>query len=251
MRATCYCRREKSVVLAQLPAKERHRQWIELEDPVAYADLELRISYRLDEIKSAQQADDPGSKAYRTRVMQRRREMLGCAETLRKECGKQKLKGVIAWLENASASGEALVVFAHHREVQRALVRHFPDAGHILADDAAEARDETCRKFQAGEFSLLICSLKAAGIGITLTRAAHVAFAELDWIPATHQQAEDRLHRIGQERAVTAWYLLGEGSIDLRILDALERRWAVAAAVNTSVIDDLFGVPIIAEGEDV
>ena len=250
LRATCYCRREKSVVLSQLPPKERHTQWIELADPTAYGKVEAQINRRLEAISSAAKEDDPQSKGFRARSAMRTREIHGCAENLRSECGKQKIKGAIAWLENVLDSGEALVVFAHHRAFQEALVRHFPTAGHILATDSPEARDNICRRFQAGEFPLVICSLMAAGIGITLTRAAHVVFAELDWIPATHQQAEDRLHRIGQARAVTAWYLVGEESIDVRILHALERRWSTASVVNTSTIDEIFGAAKTPEAVD-
>jgi hypothetical protein len=65
-------------------------------------------------------------------------------------------------------------------------------------------------------------SLEVASHGFTLTAAANVAFLELAWTPAKHDQAEDRLHRIGHPRAVTAWYLLAAETIDERIATLLE-----------------------------
>ena len=65
------------------------------------------------------------------------------------------------------------------------------------------------RAFQDGDGpQLLVCSTRVGGQGITLTRASNVAFLDLEWTPAIHDQAEDRCHRIGQHDAVTAWYLL-------------------------------------------
>jgi len=59
-----------------------------------------------------------------------------------------------------------------------------------------------------------------------------VAFLELDWTPARHDQAEDRLHRIGQDSAVTAWYLLAPETIDETMATLLERKRAVIDAVT-------------------
>ena len=71
-----------------------------------------------------------------------------------------------------------------------------------------------------------------AGQGITLTRASNVAFLDLEWTPAMHDQAEDRCHRIGQHDAVTAWYLLAAQTIDETMLELIERKRRVVDAVT-------------------
>ena len=83
-----------------------------------------------------------------------------------------------------------------------------------------------------------MCSLKAASQGITLTRASNVAFLELDWTPARHDQAEDRLHRIGQENAVTAWYLLAPDTIDEMMAEVLARKRNLINAITDGQVHD-------------
>ena len=92
---------------------------------------------------------------------------------------------------------------------------------------------------------LIICSLKAASQGITLTRASNVAFLELDWTPARHAQAEDRLHRIGQESAVNTWYLLAADTIDETMSEVLERKKALIGSITDGQVRD--SEPMVAE----
>jgi SWI/SNF-related matrix-associated actin-dependent regulator of chromatin subfamily A-like protein 1 len=85
---------------------------------------------------------------------------------------------------------------------------------------------------------LIVCAMRAASQGITLTRASNVAFLELDWTPARHDQAEDRLHRIGQDSAVTAWYLLAPDTIDETMAELLERKRSLIDAVTDGQVRD-------------
>jgi SNF2 family DNA or RNA helicase len=95
------------------------------------------------------------------------------------------------------------------------------------------------RAFQDGSGPpLLVCSTLVAAQGITLTRASNVAFLELEWTPALHDQAEDRCHRIGQHDAVTAWYLLAASTIDETIAELLQRKRSVVAAVTDGVREE-------------
>ena len=65
-----------------------------------------------------------------------------------------------------------------------------------------------------------------------------MAFLELDWTPAKHDQAEDRCHRIGQQDAVNAWYLLAANTIDETMANLLERKRAIIGAVTDGREED-------------
>src|SRR5207237_8213011 len=121
----------------------------------------------------------------------------------------------LGWIDDFLASGERLVVFARHVEIQHALLRRHPEALHLLGADSVTARERAIERFQADDGpQLIVCATRAAAQGITLTRASNVCFLELEWTPAMHDQAEDRCHRIGQRGAATAWHLLAAGTSD-------------------------------------
>ncbi len=82
------------------------------------------------------------------------------------------------------------------------------------------------------ENQLIVCSIEVAGQGLTLTQASNVAFLELDWTPAKHDQAEDRCHRIGQQDAVNASYLFAADTVDETMATLLERKRAIVGAVT-------------------
>jgi SWI/SNF-related matrix-associated actin-dependent regulator of chromatin subfamily A-like protein 1 len=174
-----------------------------------------------------------------------RAERLVRLNTLKLLAARGKLVGAMHWIHDFLSSGEPLVVFARHREIQRALLERFPRALHVLGEDSHGARDQTVRTFQAAErdeHRLIVCSIEVAGQGITLTRSSNVAFLELDWTPAKHDQAEDRCHRIGQQDAVNATYLLAADTIDETIATLLERKRAVIGAVTDGREEDDQGV---------
>ena len=112
-------------------------------------------------------------------------------------------------------------------------MERFPDALHLLGRDKVPDRDESVRAFQDPDGpQLIVCATRVAAQGITLTRASNVAFLELEWTPAMHDQAEDRLHRIGQRDAVTAWYLLAADTIDETMARLIHRKRGLIAAVT-------------------
>jgi superfamily II DNA or RNA helicase len=227
LRRTCFVRRLKREVLPQLPEKRQVVLPVALDNEQEYRLAEQDVIAWLRE----QPLDLSELDAKIARVL--RAERLAQLTTLQRLAAKGKLHAALAWIHDFLASGEPLVVFARHVEVQEAVLDRFPDAVHLIGRDAVPEREATVRAFQAGDGpQLLIAATRVAAQGFTLTRASNVAFLELEWTPAMHDQAEDRLHRIGQRDAVTAWYLLAAGTIDETMAELIARKRGVVGAVT-------------------
>jgi superfamily II DNA or RNA helicase len=228
LRAHCYVRRVKADVLPQLPPKRQVTIPVGLSNEAEYRLAERNV---VDWLRT-QPLD---LRDLQTKVAAAlRNERLVQLNKLRQLAGRGKLAAALAWLDDFVESGEPLVVFADHVELQHALVERFGDqAVHVLGSDDTRARDEAVTAFQRDDGpQVIVCSLRAAGQGLTLTRASNVAFLELDWTPARLAQAEDRCHRIGQASAVTAWYLLAPDTIDETMADLLAAKRGVIGAVT-------------------
>jgi SWI/SNF-related matrix-associated actin-dependent regulator 1 of chromatin subfamily A len=227
MRRRCFVRRLKADVLPQLPAK---RQVV---IPVALTnEAEYRLAER-DVIEWLRSQPLDLSELNAKIAATLRAERLAQLGTLQRLAARGKLAAALAWIEDFLASGEPLVVFARHVEVQQAVLARFPAALHLMGGDSLEAREASIRAFQEPDGpSLIVGATRVAAQGITLTRASNVAFLELEWTPAIHDQAEDRCHRIGQHDAVTAWYLLAADTIDETMARLIQSKRAVVAAVT-------------------
>jgi SWI/SNF-related matrix-associated actin-dependent regulator of chromatin subfamily A-like protein 1 len=231
LRRRCFVRRRKAEVLPQLPDK---RQVVV---PVA---LDNQREYRLaedDVIAWLREQPLDLSELNAKIAATLRAQRLAQLGTLQRLAARGKLHAALTWIHDFLASGEPLVVFARHVEVQEAVMERFPHALHLLGRDTAQAREATVRRFQqedgrVGGNPLIVCATRVAAQGITLTRASNVAFLELEWTPAMHDQAEDRCHRIGQHDAVTAWYLLAAGTIDETMARLIARKRGLVAAVT-------------------
>ena len=239
LRARCFVRRLKADVLPQLPAKTRGIVPIELDNEPEYrlAERDL-VAWLQSQPLNLRELDAKVAAALRA-------ERLVRLNALKLLAARGKLHAALAWIHDFCSSGERLVVFAHHREIQRALLERFPAALHILGEDSPTARDAALRAFQEPDGAnnqLIVCSIEVAGHGITLTRSSNVAFLELDWTPAKHDQAEDRCHRLGQLDTVNATYLLAAGTVDETIGTLLERKRAVIGAVTDGRAEDEEGV---------
>jgi superfamily II DNA or RNA helicase len=231
LRRSCYVRRLKREVLPQLPDKRRAVVPFDLDNEREYRHAERDLIAWVQEKYSS--TDDVS-----TRVGSAlRAEALVKVNALRQLVGTGKLHAAHTWIHDFLASGEKLVVFAAHRAVQRDLMERFPNAAHILGSDSLPERDAQVQRFQSDpEVQLCICSLKVASHGFTLTAASDVAFLELGWTPAEHDQAEDRAHRIGQRDAVTAWYLLAADTIDERMAALIDAKREVVGAVTDGTV---------------
>jgi SNF2 family DNA or RNA helicase len=247
LRRRCFVRRLKQEVLPQLPAKRQ---------VVVPVGLTNEAEYRLaenDVIEWLKQQPIDLSMLEAKIAATLRAERLAQLGALQRLAARGKLAAALAWIDDFLASGEPLVVFARHIEVQEAVVKRFPHAVHILGSDSLRARAAAIDAFQDPNGpQLLVGATRVAGQGITLTRASNVAFLELEWTPAIHDQAEDRCHRIGQRDAVTAWYLLAANTIDEAMARVIESKRSIVAAVTDGRIigDDGFVEAVVRELRD-
>jgi SNF2 family DNA or RNA helicase len=215
----CMLRRTKDEVLAQLPSKRRVVVDVEI-DREAYDRAEDGCFARADAAPSGAAA-------------------LERTGRLRREIGRAKAAAAAEWIDDFCASGESLVVFAHHREVIEALTSAIGVSWvSITGETASGDRLQRVDAFQRRDAQVMVASLRAAGEGITLTRASDVLFVERDWTAAAEEQAEDRCHRIGQERPVTAWYLRAAGTIDDEIAALVEQKRAFAGRMLDGAPDE-------------
>lgn len=136
---------------------------------------------------------------------------------MRQFVGRAKTQAAIDLAKQLTEHGESVVLFAQHKEVVQGISAALKAAGirYGVIDGAASAEDrgEITRAFQAGKIQAIVAS-QAAQEGLTLTRAANTIFVERYWTPADEQQAEDRIHRIGQTRPVVITYLHAPNTID-------------------------------------
>jgi superfamily II DNA or RNA helicase len=142
-------------------------------------------------------------------------------------------------LEDIVDQGEKVLVFSQYPEktlryVEARLKRYAPA---IYSGSMTEAqRNRLIDRFQErDETQVLLMSVRAGGLGLTLHRANHVFHLDHWWNPAVGAQAEDRVHRIGQKRTVFVTTLFTVGTIEERIHRILSQK----RALFREVIDDL------------
>ncbi len=95
-------------------------------------------------------------------------------------------------------------------------------------------RDEVIERFKRGEAAVFLISLKAGGVGLNLTEADTVIHYDPWWNPAAENQATDRAHRIGQDKAVFVYKLITENTLEEQILKMQAKKLALTEGVYKS-----------------
>lgn len=247
LRATIMVRRRKADVLQELPAKRRVLIEVEAEGAQGQIAREVEAFDRVENTLSrlrvqVELAKAEGETAYKNAV-EALRDATQAAFTemskLRHETAVAKVPQVIEHLKTAlETEGHKIVVFAHHKDVVKgimeALAADEVKAVQVTGDTGMMERQKNVDTFQQDpETRVFVGNIQAAGVGLTLTAAAHVIFAELDWVPGNITQAEDRCHRIGQRDSVLVEHLVLDGSLDARMARTLiDKQTIIDAALD-------------------
>ena len=219
-------RRRKSDVLKELKEKVRYKEVIDADINYYHKELDKIWKKLEEEQKHAETAFDKFT-SYK-RAIQSERQAAGIA----------KLPHVIEFVKNIMEIEESVIVFCHHKSIHQLLHKSLGEysPASIIGGQTDKERQNHIDMFQAGETKLMIAGLRAGNVGINLSRARYVIFAELDWSPAIHRQAEDRLHRIGQKNTVFAYYLIGNGTLDDHVANVLvDKSYEIDAIMDEKI----------------
>lgn len=204
-------RRLKKDVLKELPPKTR-----------AVIPLSVSISDRrkYDEMDFQFEKDIITGK-------KKKSEQIGHIAEMKKCAFETKMKSCIQWIKDYLAVNDKLVVFIWHHVACDAILSEFGNISVCLTGDTSSSeRQAVVDRFQNDEkIKLFIGQVQSAGVGITLTKAHAVAFLEFGRSYPQLCQAEDRIHRIGQEAdSVLAYYLILPNSVDEDSMTTINKR---------------------------
>jgi superfamily II DNA or RNA helicase len=217
-------RRNKQLVAPELPPKTEEIITVELsEEQRAFYDAQLAVG------QAALKEHGTGS-------------LLGTLTRLREACchpqlvtkretqlGSAKLDTLLEKLSDLQASGHSSLVFSQFTSMLDLIApqldeRQIPYRV-ITGETPVEKRAQLVQEFDADENpSVFLLSLKAAGTGLTLTKADYVFLFDPWWNPAVERQAIDRTHRIGQDKPVFAYKFVTKNTVEEKVQTLIERK---------------------------
>ncbi|XP_071484224.1 SWI/SNF-related matrix-associated actin-dependent regulator of chromatin subfamily A-like protein 1, partial [Diadema antillarum] len=155
------------------------------------------------------------------------------------ETGVAKIPALREYIIDLAECGHKFLVFAHHQAVLDAMTEALQKKNirYIRIDGSTTShhRKELVDKFQTNDsYQVAVLSITACNAGITLTSASTVLFAELFWNPGILVQAEDRVHRIGQQDSVTVRYLIAKGTADDYIWPLVQKKLSTLSKAGLS-----------------
>lgn len=253
-----WVRRRKRDVLPDLPKTQQFAKWVEVpltEYRKAHREVIGKLTDWVKEYRKENGRQNPDEDT----IHEYAASQVGLVSLLRRAAGLSKVDVLVEDIrrhvdETTEIVGgkkvftRPLIVWTQHRDVSDAMAEAVPaavaESGIIRGGVSHAERDRLVAEFQAGNIPVLVCSIAAAGVAITLTRSSDMFFAESDWTPALIRQAMDRAERIGQtaDRIISTTYL-AEGTLDGRIQQVLKEKSKILDVIfgdgnDVSVIDD-------------
>jgi SWI/SNF-related matrix-associated actin-dependent regulator 1 of chromatin subfamily A len=221
MKKNMLIRRRKKEVLKELPDKTRNVVLLDV-NLKEYKEADTNF---LEWLKSI--SEEKSKRAATAAAIAKMGYLKRLAATL-------KFEMIQKWIEShLENTDEKLVVYGIHRNIVRALHDLWPKQS-VIIDGRVKGHSKKMaeRSFQTKDnIRLFFGNIQAAGTGLTLTKASHLVFAELDWVPSNHTQAEDRIHRIGQRNPAIITYLVAKGTIEESLCELIQRKYRIVLDV--------------------
>ena len=228
-------RRTKNAVLKDLPTKTHDKVLLEL-------GTRQQAVYNMAERTGVIALKEKGKTITVTHVMalvSKLKQICNIEIASGESC---KLEYVLDILQNLDETGEKMVIFSQYPEKTLRLIKPRLQRFKPLIYQGSltsKQREEVLKKFNEDEdMRVLLISLKAGGLGLTLTVANYVVHFDSWWNPATMSQAEDRTHRIGQTKNVFVASLITQDTVEERIQRILEEKRELFNEVVGEISDE-------------
>ncbi|KAJ6355756.1 hypothetical protein OIU78_003979 [Salix suchowensis] len=222
MKATVMIRRLKKDVLSELPVKRRQQVFLDLpeKDMKQINALFRELEVVKGKIKACASDEEVKSLRFTEKNL---------INKIYTDSAEAKISGVLDYLGTVIEAGCKFLIFAHHQpmidSIHEFLLKKKVGCIRIDGKTAAASRQALVTDFQEKDaIKAAVLSIRAGGVGLTLTAASTVIFAELSWTPGDLIQAEDRAHRIGQVASVNIYYLLANDTVDDIIWDVVQSK---------------------------
>ncbi|MGV3484722.1 MAG: DEAD/DEAH box helicase [Planctomycetaceae bacterium] len=231
-------RRTKANVLTELPPRTEVTLFAEMSglERKRYEDARVAAIAELSGTSSLDRGE--GDQRMRTLAWLTKLRQLACHPRMIDKswrAGSAKLSLFLETVDELRDGEHRALVFSqfvkHLEVVREALDERGITYQYLDGSTPAAERQRRVDAFQNGEGDLFLISLKAGGTGLNLTAANYVLHLDPWWNPAVEDQATDRAHRIGQERAVTVYRLVAKGTIEEQILELHANKRELVASV--------------------
>jgi len=135
--------------------------------------------------------------------------------------------------EEALEQDKKVIIFCNFNDEMDAFNRHFGNKAACVRGGMSDKQKQlSVDRFQEDDScKVFVGQIKAAGVGLTLTKAEIVIMNSLDWVPGNHEQAEDRAYRIGQKETVNIYYMLIDDTIDTLVWDILNEKKKIIGTI--------------------
>lgn len=223
-------RRKKSDVLLELPDKIETKLVCELRDEQkgVYA---AYLAKTMEEIENL--IEEEGFERSKLQILSAltRLRQICCHPSVfieNYDGGSGKLDLLEELMEELLEGGHRMLLFSQFTSLLAIIKKLFDEKGipymYLDGSTPVEDRMELVERFNSGEGSVFLISLKAGGTGLNLTSADTVIHFDPWWNPAVEDQASDRAHRIGQKKVVQVFKLITKDSIEEKIYELQSKK---------------------------
>ena len=268
IREQMMCRRLKDDVLKQLPEKRRTTLTLDANKNLVSQTNEIIEHYTKVIVNALHKNEYELNKTKSYILSQSSVDVSDGLFEAYKLTGEAKIEPLCDWIQDKLESGlDKLIIFGHHQDfldglqnkideinekIQKAnkkvedrikkskneekkaeLSDNLKDEIGYMRIDGKTSKDKRFKnqeEFQTDpKCKVALLSINAANSGLTLTSSSTVIMGELPWTPGVSRQAEDRVHRIGQEKNVTIYYTIAEDTFDGSLWNMLQNKSKVAS----------------------